>query len=276
MSIIQAIILGLVQGLSEFLPISSTAHLTLAGKYMGLIDLSNPERWTAFIAIIQLGTLASVLIYFANDIKEISKSFITDNFSRKKFSEQSDQSKMGWFVIIGTISIVIIGLGFKKIIEGVLTKNLTIIGCSLIGLAIILFIAERTAKLKRGVKDLTVKDAFLIGTAQALALIPGSSRSGTTITAGLFLGLKRETAARFSFLLSIPAVLASGLLELKQSFHYINSNDATSIVIATIVSGISGYFCISFLLKYLVSHNTNVFIIYRILLGAVILYIVYK
>lgn len=123
---------------------------------------------------------------------------------------------------------------------------------------------------------MTVKDAFLIGTAQALALIPGSSRSGTTITAGLFLGLKRETAARFSFLLSIPAVLASGLLELKQSFHYINSNDATSIVIATIVSGISGYFCISFLLKYLVSHNTNVFIIYRILLGAVILYIVYK
>lgn len=271
MNIFQAIILGLVQGLSEFLPISSTAHLTLTGKAFGLIDMNNPERWTAFIAVIQLGTLAAVLIYFAKDILAITKDFLKENLARVKFQAQSHNSKMGWFVIIGTVSIVVIGLLAKKIIEGHLTKNLTVIACSLIVLAVVLFVAEKIAKQTREMKDLTMKDAFLVGTAQALALIPGASRSGTTITAGLFLGLTRETAARFSFLLSIPAVLASGLLELKQSVAYLSKDDALAMIVATLVAGISGYFCIAFLLKYLSKHNTNIFIFYRILLGIAIL-----
>lgn len=271
MSFLEAFILGIVQGLTEFLPISSTGHLTLTGKLFGVIN--NDQQWTAFIAIIQLGTLAAILFYFRKDIVDIVLAFLKDNLlERKGFSQQQLNSKLGWLIIIGTIPVVVIGLGFKDIIEGALTKNLYVISGSLIVLALILAFAEKTAKFKKDIKDITIVDSIIIGLAQAMALIPGSSRSGTTITGGLFVGLNREAAARFSFLLSIPAILASGLLQLYQELGNINSTDEVfNLIIATIASAVSGYFAIDFLLKFLKKNTTFVFIYYRIAIGLIIL-----
>jgi len=272
LNIFEAILLGIIQGLTEFLPISSTGHLTVAGKLMNLISPAHPEKWTAFIAVIQLGTLAAVLIYFSKDIIEIINSFLKDNLtSRKKLSEQSSSSKLGWMIIIGTIPVVVIGLLFKDIIEGTLTKNLYVIAWSLIGLAIILAIAEKTAKHKKDIKDLSFFGSLIIGISQVFALIPGASRSGTTITGGLFVGLNREAAARFSFLLSIPAVLGSGLLQLYEALSYIDSAMTLHLIVATLAAAVTGYFAIDFLLKYLRKNTTFVFIYYRIAIGIAII-----
>lgn len=277
MSIIEAIILGIVQGITEFLPISSTGHLTLAGKFMGLISEENPEHWTSFIAVIQLGTMLSIFVYFWKDLLNILKEFIQNNLQKRvKYSEQSTNSKLGWMIILGTIPIVVIGLLFKDLIEGALTKNLYVISGSLIVLAIILAIAEKTAKFKKNIENVTILDSILIGLAQAVALIPGSSRSGTTITGGLFLGLKRDVAARFSFLLSVPAILASGMLQLIESLKYINYDLTVNLIVATIVSAVSGYLAIDFLLKFLKKNTTFVFIYYRIALGVLILVLLYS
>ncbi|MGE5795583.1 MAG: undecaprenyl-diphosphatase UppP [Ignavibacteria bacterium] len=277
MNIIEAIFLGIVQGITEFLPISSTGHLTLAGKFMNLISAEHPEQWTAFIAVIQIGTLIAVLIYFRKEILNIIASFFKQNiFSRKKFSEQDQDSKLGWLIITGTIPIVIIGLLLKDIIEGSLTKNLYVIAGSLIVLAVILAIAEKTAKFRKEINDISIADSFFIGVAQSFALIPGSSRSGTTITGGLFLGLNREAAARFSFLLSIPAVLASGLLELYESLKFIDASMSINLIIATLFSAVSGYAAIDFLLKYLRKNSTFVFIYYRIILGILIIILLWS
>src|SRR4030095_9501937 len=276
MSILEAIILGLIQGLTEFIPVSSTAHLTLAGKWMNLVDPQHPDQWTAFIAVIQIGTLIAVVLYFWSDIIKIIAGFITTNLaklSRRPADEsQKEYATLGWLVIIGTLPIAVVGLLFKHQIEGMLTKDLRIIAGSLIGLAILLTISEITASQRRGLNNLHISDAIIVGAAQVLALIPGSSRSGSTITGGLFAGLKRETAARFSFLLSIPAVAASGLLELPKALHSINSG-WTAIAVATVVSGISGYLSIAFLLKYLQRHTTYVFVAYRIALGLVLIWL---
>lgn len=277
MSLIEAVILGIIQGLTEFLPISSTGHLTLAGKLMGLISDKNPEHWTSFIAVIQLGTMVSIFIYFWKELWNIFIDFIKDNFQKRvKYSEQTSNAKLGWMIILGTIPIVVIGLIFKDMIEGTLTKNLYVISGSLIALAVILAIAEKTAKFKKELTEITLKDSILIGFAQAVALIPGSSRSGTTITGGLFLGLKRDVAARFSFLLSVPAVLASGLLQLYESLKYINYDLTVNLIVATLASAVSGYLAIDFLLKFLKKNTTFVFIFYRIALGVLILFLLYS
>ncbi len=273
MNLFQAIILGVLQGLTEFLPISSTAHLTIAGKWFGLINEGNPEHWTAFMAVIQMGTLLAVLVYFYKDIKQILSSYFSENLgkNRIKFSLQSHNSKLGWYIIIGTLPIVVIGLALKDIIEGQLTKELSVIAISLISLGVLLAVAELFAKFRRDMEGITMKDALIIGLAQCLALIPGASRSGTTLTAGLFTGLKRDTAARFSFLLSIPAVFASGLLEFYQSLEYISSSELFLVIVATLAAAISGYAAIAFLLKFLKKNSTWLFVIYRILLGAALL-----
>lgn len=273
MTIIEAIILGIIQGLTEFIPISSTAHLTIAGQLMGLISETNPERWTSFIAMIQLGTLAAVFVYFKNEIVSIPKSFMKENLKSKRqaISKQSLDSRLGWMIILGTIPIVIVGLTFKDFIEGSFTKEMSVIATSLIVLGIILFIAEKTANFKKDLTKITIWDSILVGLAQCVALIPGSSRSGTTITAGLFLGMNRETAARFSFLLSIPAILASGILGVKEAMEYITTPDIFNIVIATVVSGISGYWAIHFLINFLKNNSTMIFIYYRVILGVAIL-----
>ncbi len=276
MNIFEAIFLGIVQGLTEFLPISSTGHLTLTGKLMGLISSEHPEHWTAFIAVIQLGTLLAVLIYFWRDIVLIIKDFFADNlFDRKKFSEQSFNSKLGWYILIGTLPVVIVGLGFKDIIEGTLTKNLYVVAGSLIALGLILASAEMLGKFTKGMKGLTWLSALLIGIAQCFALIPGSSRSGTTITMALFLGYKRETAARFSFLLSIPAVLGSGLLEFYESLKFIDYSASVNLIVATAAAAVSGYLTIGFLLRFLRTNTTYVFVFYRIALGIGILLLIY-
>ncbi|MGE5412039.1 MAG: undecaprenyl-diphosphatase UppP [Clostridiales bacterium] len=273
MNILQAILFGIVQGLSEFLPISSTAHLIFTGKiFVNDLIENYPERWTAFMAVIQLGTLLAVLIYFRRDLINIIKDFLIDNlFQRKTFNGQSHNSKMGWLIIIGTLPVVVIGLSLKHYIEGAFTKNLIVISISLIALGILLAIAEKVSSFKKDINHLNWLDSLIVGIAQAFALIPGSSRSGTTITAGLFLGFNRETAARFSFLLSIPAVLASGLLELKESLPYLDKSMTLNLIVATLAAFISGYLAIDFLLKFLKRNSTFIFVYYRIILGALIL-----
>jgi undecaprenyl-diphosphatase len=276
MSILEAIILGLIQGLTEFIPVSSTAHLTLAGKWMHLIDPQHPDQWTAFMAVIQLGTLIAVILYFWTDIIKIIVGFVTASLAkvtgRVADESQTEYAKLGWLIIIGTLPVAIVGLLFRHQIEGVLTKDLRIIACSLIGIAVLLTIAELVGKQRRDMHNLRTPDAIVVGLSQVLALVPGSSRSGSTIMGGLFSGLKRETAARFSFLLSIPAVAASGLLELPKALHSINTGWA-EIAIATIVSGVSGYLSIAFLLRYLQRHTTYVFVGYRIALGVVLIWL---
>jgi undecaprenyl-diphosphatase len=218
-----------------------------------------------------------VLVYFWKDLINILKDFVQDNVvKRVKYSEQKINSKLGWLIIIGTIPVVIIGFAFKDAIEGALTKNLYVIAGSLIVLALILALAEKTAKFRKDVEHITIFDSIIIGIAQALSLIPGSSRSGTTITAGLFVGLKREAAARFSFLLSVPAVLASGVLQLYEALKFIDHTMAVNIIVATVVSGISGYLAIDFLLKYLRKNSTFIFIYYRIALGVFILILLFN
>lgn len=277
MNIIEAIFLGIIQGLTEFLPISSTGHLTVTGKLMNLISPDHPERWTAFIAVIQIGTLIAILTYFWKDLLNISGDFLKQNlFSRKKFSEQSFDSKMGWMIIIGSIPVIIIGLGFKDIIEGALTKNLYVIAGSLIALGVILGLAEKVGKFKKELKDLKWYDALIVGFAQSLALIPGSSRSGTTITAGIFLGFKRETAARFSFLLSVPAIFGSGLLQFYEALEYIDTSGLINLAVATLAAAVSGYLTIEFLLRFLRKNSTFVFVFYRIIIGGVILLLIYN
>ena len=272
MNIIESIFFGIIQGLTEFLPISSTAHLTLFGKLFGKISLDHPEQWTAYMAVIQLGTLFAVLLYFAKDIFIIIRDFIRDNLVfPKKIKEQSFSSRQGWMVIVGTIPVGIVGLIFKKQIEGAFTKSLLVIAISLIMWGVLLGIAEKIAQHKRDEHHITFLDALIIGIGQVFALIPGASRSGTTITTGLFMGLTRETAARFSFLLSIPAVLASGLLELKDSLSFLTPGMLWSYVIGIATAFITGYVAIDMLLKFLKKQTTWVFVWYRIALGGILL-----
>lgn len=277
MSIIEAIVLGIVQGITEFLPISSTGHVTLAGKLMNLITDESPEKWTSFLAIIQLGTLLAVLIYFWKDIISIIKDFFTDNLtSRKKYVDQSQNSKMGWLIIVGSIPIFTLGLLLKELIEGPLTKNLYVITFSILFFAVVLAIAEKAASFKKEMKNISIRDSLLIGFAQVFSLVPGASRSGVTITGGLFAGLNRETAARFSFLLSIPAVFASGLFQLYEALSYLDNSMIVNLIVATIVSAVSGYLAIDFLIKYLRKHSTYIFIYYRFALGILILILLYS
>ena len=272
MSIIEAIIIGIVQGLSEFIPISSTAHMTIAGQLMDLIDSQSPEKWTSFIATVQLGTLAAVFIYFRNDIRDILSSFLKENIAkRRKFIEQSTNSQLGWYIIIGSFPIAIIGLTLKDLIRSGFTKEPFVIGMSLIIFALILWVAELMYKERKNIKTMGWRETFAMGFGQVFALIPGASRSGTTITAGLFVGLNRESAARFSFLLSIPAILGSGLLEFYEATAYLTPDMYVSIFVATLVAGISGYVSIAFLLNFLKKNSTRLFIYYRIALGAIVL-----
>ncbi len=272
MSIFEAVLLGLLQGLSEFLPISSTAHVTLAGKLLNLVPKDKPELWTSFLAVIQLGTLLSILTYFGKDIYHITHEFFRDNFKlRLRYDEQEVNARLGWMIIVGTVPIILAGLMMKEVIEGSITKNLYLIAISLIVFAIFLAVAEKVAEHKKDMKDLRLAESLLIGIAQAFALIPGASRSGTTITGGLFVGLKRSDAARYSFLLSIPAVFTSGFFELYRGFSYLHAAAIINLIAATLAAAVSGYFAIDFLIKFLRKHSTFIFIYYRILLGLVII-----
>jgi undecaprenyl-diphosphatase len=278
MTLLQAIILGVIQGLTEFIPISSTAHLILAEKLMGLDVTLTPEQTTAFIAVIQLGTLLAVISYFLRDIIKIIVGFIRGNLAiliGQGDSWARRDARLGWLIILGSIPIGIVGLAAKKIIEGKFTKNLYVIGASMIIWAILLLIAELTTRRRKTMEDLRIGDALVVGVAQVFSLIPGSSRSGTTITGAMFAGITREAAARFSFLLSIPAVAASGLLELKEAIHFIHGIGTVNLAVATGVSAVVGYISIAFLLGYLRHHTTFLFIGYRLIVGGLILWLVF-
>jgi undecaprenyl-diphosphatase len=272
MNLFQAITLGIVQGLTEFLPISSTAHLRIVPALAGWKDPG-----AAFTAIVQIGTLAAVMIYFYKEIASISSAVIRGILEGKPFGSQ--EAKTGWMIAAGTIPIVVLGVLFKTEIETTL-RSLYWISASLIGLALLLILAERHTgkRMRKGLQgkalnEIGWKEALLIGLAQSIALIPGSSRSGVTITGGLFMNLNRETAARFSFLLSLPSVFAAGIFQLYKTWDVItaSSGNLLNITAATISAGIVGYASIAFLLSYLRSHSTSIFIIYRLLLGAGIL-----
>lgn len=275
MTLLQAIILGIVQGLTEFIPISSSGHLILAEKLMGIERRLTPEQITAFIAVIQLGTLAAVLAYFFRDIVEITSGFIRGTLARRIGRREAQPARLGWLIIIGTLPIAIVGLAAKKIIEGSLTKNLTVIGTSMIIWGLLLAVAEAAGERRKGMAEVGLKETLAVGFAQVFALIPGSSRSGTTITGAMLVGLTRETAARFSFLLSIPAIAASGLLELREAIDSLAGIGLANLVAATVVSGVVGYASIAFLLGYLRRHSTYLFIGYRLIVGAILLGLVY-
>ncbi len=302
MTLYQAIILGIVQGLTEFIPISSTAHLVFASRAIGLYGATEAtlkaEQTTATIAVIQLGTLLAVLVYFAGDVARITRAFIRDHVAllrkRSRVASEnlvrddadglpdgeinagrprglSQDAWLGWLVIIGTIPVSIVGLTFKKQIEGTLTKNLWVIATMMIVVAILLSIAEAVGKRNRSMENLSIRDAIFVGLAQVLALIPGASRSGSTIMGGLLAGETRETAARFSFLLSIPAIAASGLLELREAIVKLPAGSYGTLAVATVVSGVVGYASIWFLLRFLRTHSTGIFIGYRLIIGSAIL-----
>jgi undecaprenyl-diphosphatase len=265
MSVLEAIVLGIVQGLTEFLPISSSGHLRIIPAFAGWEDPG-----AAFTAVTQLGTMAAVLLYFRSDLWNITRAWLASLSDASRRGELD--ARMGWYIIVGTIPISIFGLAFDDEIE-TSARSLTLIATALIGLGLLLLLAERVSSRERGVESVRLRDGIVVGFAQALALIPGVSRSGATITAGLFLGIDRASAARFSFLLSVPAVVLSGAYQV----YKLAAGEATddtgvlAIAIATILAFVSGYAAIAFLLRFLVTHTTAVFVVYRVVLGSVVL-----
>src|SRR3712207_5622028 len=265
MDAFEAIVLGLVQGLTEFLPISSSAHLRIVPAFAGWDDPG-----AAFTAVTQLGTLAAALLYFRRDLLGLARGWVAG--LRDPAVRATPDSRMGWYLILGTVPIVILGFAFADQIETG-ARSLTLMGCTLIILGLLLLAAERFARHDREIESVTRRDALVVGLAQAAALVPGVSRSGATLTAGLFLGFDRAAAARFSFLLSVPAVVLSGLYQLRD----IGGEGAVGFVptaIATVFAFVSGYAAIAFLLRFLVTHTTAVFVAYRVILGIVVLALV--
>jgi undecaprenyl-diphosphatase len=267
-SLLEAIVLGVAQGLTEFLPISSTAHLRIIPAFAGW-----PDPGAAFTAVTQLGTMTAVLLYFREDLIRIARAWLRS--LREPAVRRELDARLGWYIVLGTVPIGIFGVLFKDQIETG-ARDLYLIGVALIVLGLVLLVAEKVGRRDREIEQIRTKDGFAVGMAQALALVPGVSRSGATITAGLFMGLNRTAAARFSFLLSIPAVVLSGLLELGSilSGEEGQTTSAFGLVVATLLAFITGYASIAFLLRYLTSHSTAIFVAYRIVLGSVVLALV--
>ncbi len=261
--LVKAVVLGTLQGLTEFLPISSSAHLRIFPELWGWGDPG-----AAFTAVIQIGTELAVLIFFRKDIWRIGKMWLRSLY-RPEFRGHID-SRMGWFIIIGSLPIVVLGVLLKDVIENDF-RNLWIIGTTLIVLGIVLGIADRISSNRKQMKDLSLRDAVLMGVAQACALVPGVSRSGATITMGRFLGYEREAATRYAFLLAIPAVVGAGLFELKEIPHGDNAYGWGPTLVATVVAFVVGYAAIAWLLRYVSTRSYLPFVIYRIGLGTLTL-----
>jgi undecaprenyl-diphosphatase len=268
MTLLQAIVLGIVQGLTEFLPISSTAHLRIVPALFGwhFYNGTTNDPGAAFTAIVQLGTTLAIVIYFWRELLHVIVAWIRGLYD--KSVRGTLEYKMGWYLILATIPVGVFGLIFSHQIETG-ARNLWLIASTLIGLAVLLAAAEKVGTRDRGEEEITTTDAVVVGAAQALSLIPGSSRSGTTITGGLFRGLTREAAARFSFLLSIPAVVLSG------GYEALKSHDKTPGVgltgVALIFAFVVGLASIHWLMRWLSNHSTFIFIYYRIALGVLLI-----
>lgn len=264
MGAFEALVLGVVQGLTEFLPISSTAHLRLVPHFLGW-----PDPGAAASAVIQLGTLFAVFAYFAADIRRLVLAAL-DGLWHRQLNRTAD-SRLAWSIVPGTLPIAVLGLGFRDFIETG-ARSLTLIAAALIVLALLLVVAERLGRRDRAMQELGFWQIQLIGLCQALALIPGCSRSGSTIMGGLFVGLRRRDAAHFSFLLGLPAIGASGLLELIDLVEGgLGGEGLVALGLAVLAAAVSGYWSIGFLLRFLQRHGTYAFVVYRVLLGALIL-----
>jgi undecaprenyl-diphosphatase len=260
---VHAIVEGIVQGLTEFLPISSTAHLRIVPAFLGW-----PDPGAAFTAVVQLGTMAAVLLYFRADLWRIARTWV---LSLRHPEHRGDlDARMGWYILLGTIPIGIFGLIFKDQIETG-ARDLYLIGSTLIAFGIVLYVADVVGKRTRTLEQINRTDGIFIGLWQAIALIPGVSRSGSTISAGLFRGFDRTSAARYSFLLSVPAVVVSGLFELRHVGGGSHQASWGAVIIATLVAFVVGYASIALLLRYLVRHSLLVFVVYRVALGAVVI-----
>jgi undecaprenyl-diphosphatase len=261
-SAFEAIVLGIVQGLTEFLPISSTAHLRIVPAFAGW-----PDPGAAFTAVVQLGTMAAVLIFFREDLWRIARTWFL-SLRRPELRGALD-ARMGWYIGLGTVPIAIFGFLFKDQIETG-GRNLYLIGAALIVAGVVLAVVDIGSRRERDLTTLSSRDGTIVGVAQAFALIPGVSRSGATISAGLFLGLDREAAARYSFLLSVPAVVLSGLFELRKIGGH-GAAGAAPTIVATLLAFAVGYASIAFLLRWLTRHNLAPFVAYRVGLGALVL-----
>lgn len=263
MDLIQAIILGIIQGLTEFLPISSSAHIRIVPSLLGW-----PDPGAAFTANIQLGTLLAVLIYFWRDLSRILGGWLGS--LRNPANHGTPEANLGWGIVVGSVPIVVLGYVFKDQIETSL-RSLYVIAAMLILMAILLMVAEKIGRRHRGLESLSVRDGLVIGLFQAIALIPGASRSGSTITGGLFLGLEREAAARYSFLLSVPSIfLAAAYTAFKHRSEF-SGPMLVPLIVANVFSFAVGYGCIAFLINYLKKNSNAVFIGYRVLLGFAII-----
>jgi len=264
-SLIEAIVLGIVQGLTEFLPISSSAHQLIVPALLGWDDPG-----AAFTAVTQLGTEAAVLIYFRRDLWSIADMWTRSLF--RPVLRSTAHARMGWYLIVATIPIGILGLTFESQIENG-ARNLWLVGAVLIVFGLILGLADRVGAHERELGQISTRDGILIGLAQCLALIPGVSRSGATMTAGLLLGLDRTAAARFSFLLAVPAVVLSGLFQLVAIIggEEGGGDPIGYVLVATAVSFVVGYAAIAWLLRYLTTHSVGIFVIYRVALGVLVL-----
>ena len=264
MSILEAIILGLVQGLTEFIPISSTGHLKIVPELLGWGDPG-----AAVSAVIQFGTILAVIIYFFKDILRLITGFLRGLVTRKPFGDPD--SREAWYVIFATIPIVVVGVLLKDLIEGVF-RSTWVVTFQLIFIAILMQVAEAYAKRKgfRAKEDFNAKDAWIMGAGQCIALIPGSSRSGSTIMTALFRRVPHDYAARFSFVMSIPAITAAGVFQMFDAKDELAAIGMTPMLVGIVVAFISGWASIYFLLRYLRTHTTHVFIYYRYILGAVL------
>jgi undecaprenyl-diphosphatase len=265
MSIFEAMVLGIIQGLTEFIPVSSTAHLRIVPAFVGWDDPGS-----AFTAVIQLGTTLAVLIYFREDLWRIGRAWLAS--LRAGGARHSQDARLGWYILLGTIPIGIFGVAFKHDIENG-ARDLYLIGTALIVFGLVMLAADRYAKQERELDAMSPADGMFVGIAQAIALIPGVSRSGATISAGLFRGLTREAAARYSFLLSTPAIVLSGLFELKGIVDGSEHTGASAgdIIVAMAFAFVVGYWSISFLLRFVTRHGLTPFVFYRLGLGGLVL-----
>jgi undecaprenyl-diphosphatase len=261
----QVVVLSVVQGITEFLPVSSSGHLAIVSRVF-----FSGDAGASFTAVSQLGTEAAVLVYFARDIVRILKAWFNGLFVK---SHRDADYRLGWYVIIGTIPICVLGLFFKdEIRSGV--RNLWVVATALVVFSGVIALAEYLGRQTRDIEQLNWRDAVAVGAAQCLALVPGVSRSGSTISAGLFLGVERELAARFGFLLAIPAVFASGLFSLPDAFHPVTegmSATGLQLLVSTLIAFVIGLAAVSWFLRFLVQHSMYWFVGYRVVAGVCVL-----
>lgn len=270
MNWLHAVILGIIEGLTEFLPISSTGHLTVAEKLLGY-QIDDPGI-TAFTAVIQLGAILAAIVYFAGDIVRLAGAWFRGVFNAEH--RHDPDYKLGWGVIVGVIPVVVVALVFKSLVTGAL-RSLWVVAAAMIVWSVVLWLADRrsdTLPKPRGEADMTVKDALIMGLWQCVSLIPGVSRSGATIAGGLFLGIDRVTATRWSFFLGIPALTAAGVFEALSEYKHISATVGWgATLVGVTASFIVGYATIAWLLKFVASNKFTVFVVYRILVGLAVI-----